>query len=139
MTSAVLGSGATLQLGDGASPQVYATVAEVLRCGEIGSTNQEVDVTNLDSTAKEYIPGLADGNTFEFEFNYTQGTSQVSLRTQQQAGATVHLQMVWPNSPQTSVDFDCVLLGWSMNETTAEAQMTATVTGRISGTPTWVN
>ena len=54
MTLAVLGSGATLQLGSGASPQVYTTIAEVLRCGPIGSTNPEVDVTNLDSTAKEY-------------------------------------------------------------------------------------
>ena len=137
MTSAVLGSGATLQLGSGASPQVYTTVAEVLRCGPIGSTNPEVDVTNLDSTAKEYIAGLADGNTVEFDVNYIRGTQQDSLRTSQAAGSTVNMKMVWPTSPNTTAVFDLVLLQFEMGETTPESQITASISGRISGSITW--
>lgn len=140
MTAAVLGSGATLQLGSGASPQVYTTIAEVLRCGPIGSTNPEVDVTNLDSTAKEYIAGLADGNTVEFEMNWVAGnTQQQSLRTSQAAGSTVNLKMVWPVSPETTAQFDLVLLEFSMGETTPESQVTASVSGRISGSIAWTN
>jgi hypothetical protein len=140
MTAAVLGSGATLGLGSGASPQVYTTIAEVLRCGPIGSTNPEVDVTNLDSTAKEYIAGLADGNTVEFEMNWVAGnTQQQSLRTSQAAGSTVNLQMVWPTSPETKAQFDLVLLEFSMGETTPESQVTASVSGRISGSIAWTN
>lgn len=138
MTSAVLGSGATLGLGSGASPQVYTTIAEVLRCGPIGSTNPEVDVTNLDSTAKEYIAGLADGNTVDFDVNWIAGnTEQASLRTSQAAGSTVNLRMVWQTSPNTIAQFDLVLLGFEMGETTAEGQITASVSGRISGSITW--
>lgn len=138
MTSAVLGSGATLQLGSGASPQVYTTIAEVLRCGPIGSTNPEVDVTNLDSTAKEYIAGLADGNTVEFDMNWVAGnTQQESLRTSQAAGSTVNLKMTWPTSPQTVAVFDLVLLQFEIGETTPESQITASVSGRISGAITW--
>lgn len=140
MTAAVLGSGATLQLGSGASPQVYTTIAEVLRCGPIGSTNPEVDVTNLDSTAKEYIAGLADGNTVEFEMNWVAGNSQQqSLRTSQASGSTVNLKMVWPVSPETTAVFDLVLLEFSMGETTPESQVTASVSGRISGSIAWTN
>ena len=140
MTVAVLGSGATLQLGSGASPQVYTTIAEVLRCGPIGSSNPEVDVTNLDSTAKEYIAGLADGNTVEFEMNWVVGnTQQQTLRTQQAAGATVNLRMVWNTSPQTKAQFDLVLLDFEMGETTPDAQITARASGRISGSITWTN
>lgn len=139
MTSAVLGSGATLQLGSGASPQVYTTIAEVLRCGPIGSTNPEVDVTNLDSTAKEYIAGLADGNTVEFDVNYIQGTQQQSLRTAQAAGNTVNIRMVWPFSPQTTAVFDLVMLTFEIAETTPESQVSASFSGRISGSITWVN
>jgi len=139
MTAAVLGSGATLQLGDGASPQVYTTVAEVLRCGPIGSTNPEVDVTNLDSTAKEYIAGLADGNTVEFDVNYIQGTQQQSLRASQAAGNTVHMKMVWPFSPETTAVFELVMLGFEIGETTPEGQITAAFSGRISGSIAWVN
>ena len=138
MTSAVLGSGATLQLGSGASPQVYTTIAEVLRCGPIGSTNPEVDVTNLDSTAKEYIAGLADGNTVEFEMNWVVGnTEQQSLRSSQAAGSTVNLRMVWPTSPETKAQFDLVLLNFEMGETTPEQQVTAQASGRISGSIVW--
>ena len=137
MTSAVLGKGATLQLGSGASPQVYTTIGEVLRCGPIGSTNPEVDVTNLDSTAKEYIAGLADGNTVEFDMNYIRGTQQDSLRTSQVAGSTVNLRMVWQTSPNTSAKFDIVLLTWEIGETTPEGQVMASVSGRITGAIAW--
>jgi len=138
MTSAVLGSGSTLGLGSGASPQVYTTIAEVLRCGPIGSTNPEVDVTNLDSTAKEYIAGLADGNTVEFDMNWVgSNTEQTSLRDSQAAGSTVNLEMRWPTSPETVAQFDLVLLTFEMGETTAESQLTASVSGRISGSIQW--
>jgi len=138
MTSAVLGKNATLQLGSGASPQVYTTVAEVLRCGPIGSTNPEVDVTNLDSTAKEYIAGLADGNTVEFDVNFLSGnTEQLSLRTSQAAGSTVQFKMIWQTSPLTNAVFNVVLLGFEMGETTPEQQVTASISGRITGAITW--
>ena len=138
MTSAVLGSGATLQLGSGASPQVYTTIAEVLRCGPIGSTNPEVDVTNLDSTAKEYIAGLADGNSLEFDVNWISGnTQQTSLRTSQAAGSTVNLRMVWPTSPNTIAKFDLVLLSFEISETSAESQVMASISGRITGSIAW--
>ena len=138
MTAAVLGSGATLQLGDGASPQVYTTIAEVMRCGPIGSSNPEVDVTNLDSTAKEYIAGLADGNTVDFDVNWLVGnTEQTSLRTSQQAGSTINLKMVYPTSPETNAQFDLVLLDFEMGETTADAQLTARISGRITGSVFW--
>ena len=138
MTLAVLGSGATLQLGSGASPQVYTTIAEVLRCGPIGSTNPEVDVTNLDSTAKEYIAGLADGNTVDFDVNFIAGnTEQTSLRTSQASGSTVNLRMVWQTSPKTNAQFDLVLLGFEMSETTPESQIMASISGRISGSIIW--
>lgn len=138
MTLAVLGSGATLQLGDGASPQSYTTIAEVMRCGPIGSSNPEVDVTNLDSTAKEYIAGLADGNTVDFDVNWLVGnTEQTSLRTSQQAGSTINLQMVYPTSPETNAQFDLVLLDFEMGETTADAQLTARISGRITGSVFW--
>ena len=138
MTVAVLGSGATLQLGSGASPQVYTTIAEVLRCGPIGSTNPEVDVTNLDSTAKEYIAGLADGNSLEFDVNWiSSNTQQTSLRTQQASGSTVNMRMVWQTSPNTTAVFDLVLLSFEISETSAESQVMASISGRITGSITW--
>jgi len=131
MTLAVLGSGAQLKLSG-------TLIAEVLRCGPIGSTNPEVDVTNLDSTAKEYIAGLADGNTVDFDVNWLVGnTEQTSLRTSQASGATVSLAMVWQTSPNTTATFSLVLLGFEMGETTPEGQVMASISGRITGAISW--
>lgn len=140
MTAAILGKNATLQLGSGASPQVYTTIAEVMRVGPIGSTNPEVDVTNLDSTAREYIAGLADGLNVEFECNFVvNNTQQQSLRTSQEAGSTVHLKLVWNSSPQASAAFNFVLLDFQVGETTPDAQVSLRISGRISGSIDWIN
>lgn len=136
MTSAVLGALTQFKLGNDASPQVYTTVAEVLSIGPIGSTAPEVDVTNLDSTAKEYIGGLADGNQVEVEMNWLTGnTQQEALRDG--VGTTKHIQIVWPDSPQTTATFQMVLLSFNRGETTPETQLTASISGRISGAITW--
>jgi hypothetical protein len=133
MTSAVLGSTTTLKLGSGASPQVWTTVAEVLRIGQVGSSAPEVDVTNLDSTAKEYIGGLPDGAQVEFEFNWIKSTQQTTLRDA--VGDTVMFQLTWPGS--SSATFAFVVLGFNMAETTPESQLTASISGRITGDITW--
>lgn len=134
MTAAVLGAGSTLQLEAG-SPATFTTIAEVLRCGPIGSTAPEVDVTNLDSTAKEYIAGLPDGNTVEFEFNWTKTAQQTDLRDS--VGSTRTFRMVWADSPSTQATFQMAVLQFDINETTPENQITARASGRITGDITW--
>lgn len=135
MTQASLGALTTLQLSNGASPEVYTTVAEVLRIGPIGSTAPEVDVTNLDSTAKEYIGGLGDGAQVEFECNWIKSTQQTTLRDA--VGDTHNFKVTWSDSPNTVATFALVVLGFNMGETTPESQITASVTGRITGSITW--
>jgi len=136
MTALVLGSLAQFSLGSGASPQVYTKVAEVLRIGPVGSTAPEVDVTNLDSTAKEYIGGLPDGEQVEIQVNWLGGnTQQEDFRDN--VGATKAISIIWNDSPQTTADFNFVVLSFNRDETTAEVQMTATITGRITGSIAW--
>ena len=136
MTSAVLGSLAQLKLGDGASPGIFTKIAEVLRTGPIGSTAPEIKVTNFDSTAEEYIGGLADGEQVEFRVNWLVGNAeQVVLRDN--IGANKTFLMIWNTSPNTQAAFTLTLLGFVMDETTPEVQITATITGRITGAIGW--
>lgn len=132
-TNAVLGATSSLKLGDGASPEVFTTIAEVLRCGPIGQQTAEVEVTHLSSTSKEFIGGLPEGATVEFGLNFVGGTQQTALRDG--IGSTKNFKMEF--SDNTSASFAFVILGFMRGETSPEAQLTATVNGRITGNVVW--
>lgn len=134
MTSAVLGASSQLALSDGASPEVYTLIAEVLRVGPVGSIAPEVDVTNLDSTAKEYIGGLPDGAQVEFSMNWLAGNSQQET-LRDAVGNTHNFRFTWNDS--STATFALVVLGFNREETTPESQLTASITGRITGAITW--
>lgn len=134
MTEAVLGALTQLKLSDGASPEVYTLIAEVLRVGPVGSSAPEVDVTNLDSTAKEYIGGLDDGHTVDFDVNWIAGNTQQEV-FRDGVGDTKNMQMLWPDT--TLAAFAFVILGFGLGETTPEGQITASINGRITGAIVW--
>lgn len=123
-----------MKLGAGSDPIVYTTIAEVLSIGAIGSTAGEVETTHLESTAKDYIGGLPDGGTLEFKVNYlASNTQQNALRDG--VGTTKNVQVLW--SDTTTGTFALVILGFTRDETTPEGQLTATISGRISGGIVW--
>ena len=76
MSSAFKG-GLSVKAGDGASPEVFSLIEEVTDLGGLGVTNGLIDVTNHDSTAMEYIAGLADGSDLSIECNRIQTASNV--------------------------------------------------------------
>ncbi len=72
VSQATLGFGALLKMGDGASPEVFTTIAENVELGALGETVNLVDVTHHESPdgRREYIAGLKDGDEFNFTANY---------------------------------------------------------------------
>lgn len=70
MSQAKLGVGAVFSRGNGASPEVFFAIPEVRNIPDIATMADDVEVTNLDSTAREYIAGLQDGQQFVITMNY---------------------------------------------------------------------
>ena len=138
MTSAVLGLGTTLQVGDGASPQVYSTIAEVLTMSGPDLTAEDIEVTNFDSTAKEYISGVPDGGSINFELNWISGTQQQQLRDDVDAGTSRNYKVTFPTSPNTTASFDARCTEFSMT-TEPNSQIRASANLKISGSVTWTN
>ena len=136
MTSAVLGLGTALQVSDAASPEVYTTIAEVLTISGPQLTAEDVEVTNMDSTAKEYISGISDGGSINFELNWIAQTQQTTLRDDVEAGTARNYRVVFPTSPNTTASFNARCTEFSM---TAEpnTQVRATANLKISGSVTW--
>lgn len=72
MTNAALGYGTKLKLGDGASPEVFAEIGEIVDGPEDSDSAELVEVTNHQSAGsrREYIGGLIDGGEITFTVNY---------------------------------------------------------------------
>jgi hypothetical protein len=71
--NAVLTQGTVLARGDGGSPEVFATVPDVVSITGPDATKAEIDVTDLGSTAKEFKGGLADFGRMSCEIHYIPG------------------------------------------------------------------
>lgn len=114
MTSAFIG-GLTFQRSNGASPEVYSTVVEVTNLGGFGKTNPLVDVTSHDSTAREYIAGLADGSEISVEGNRVHSSPSVqdALIADVDAGTTRNFKLTLTDGVTPVVyTFAAVCLSW---------------------------
>jgi hypothetical protein len=136
-TTAILGSGTTLQRGDGASPEVFTTVYEVVTLTEIGQQNDLVEATHLLSTAKEYVYGLADGVEPTLTVNYKPtDPTHVGLNADQQNRVTRNFKLKLPTSPVLTFSFAAIVRGWRLNFSSNEIiheTFTLKITGPIVG------
>ena len=71
MSKAFQGIGTKLQRGDGAGPEVFTTIAEMVKVQQSGSKADIVDVTNLDSpnAYKEKLVTILDAGQIAFDGN----------------------------------------------------------------------
>lgn len=58
------------EIGNGDSPLTYTEVKEITSFNGFDGQAAEIDVTHLQSTAKEYLMGLQEFGTFGLECNY---------------------------------------------------------------------
>ena len=138
MTTSAFISKFKLALGDGASPQSYTDIEEVLSVTGVGKTNELIEVTNFDSpsSTKEFIAGLAEGSEVTVECNFkSSSTVQAALITHVDGGLTKNFKLYHTNtSPNESWQFDAVCLGWQIVPWPTEQnkiQFTLKITGDI--------
>lgn len=94
-----------------------------------------IDVTDLDSTAKEKILGIRDEGQFTFGVNYDPSeTSHIAVATARASGAVQAFEIdLGSTNPMT---FDGFVLGFSI-EGGVDAAMTGSVSVEITGAVTW--
>ena len=100
--------GCGIFLSDGASPEVYTEVGQVMSIsGPDGSTG-EIDVTNLASTIKEFVPSLPDMGTVSCEASWDHATTannHAAISTAFLAQETKNWEIRLSDSPRTVVAF----------------------------------
>lgn len=137
MTLAVLSAGTKIGIGDGASPEVYNRIPEILSMGTPEITRETIEVSSLDSTSKEYISGLADGGSIPLEGNWiSSDTYQQQLKTAATAGTAMTFLIELPDSPQTKVLFTATPESFIISPE-PNSQLKFSFSAKVSGTPDW--
>lgn len=114
---AFAGQGTQLQLGDGADPESFSTIAEITKVQRSGSKMDLVDVTNMDSIGayREKLATLLDAGQISFDANYIpQDATQTGLQAQFDGRILSNWKIVLPGGRgtfsfkaySTSADFD---------------------------------
>lgn len=82
MSDAIKSQGLTLEIGDvGDSPDTLTEIKEITNFSIFDGQANEIDTTNLQSTAKERMMGLQDFGSGSFDLNFLSAdTGQVEAR-----------------------------------------------------------
>lgn len=98
--------GTSLKIGDAASPEVFTAIPQIVSIDGPSASNEEIDVTNLSSTAREFIAAIPDYGELNCEVEWDErNTVHAGLRTKFNAGTTHNFQLVDAGSPQKTASF----------------------------------
>lgn len=123
--------------GDAASPEVFTGVADVVSISGPAITKDEIEVTALDSSAKEFIGALDDPGELTMELNWNpQDSEHVNLRADAEGSVVRNYQVVWSDVSNTQVDFAGEVMEFSLNTEPNDA-VKGSVRIKISGALIW--
>lgn len=135
-STALVARGSTIGVGDAASPEVYTTIANIDSISGPGSTAADIEVTDLSSTAKEFLLDLVDNGTVTCSGFYNPGDTQHDqLRSDNAASTQRNYRITLSSSPQVTFTFAARVSEFTPEEAVAAA-IRFTFTLRVTGAVT---
>lgn len=137
-TLAKLGYGSLLKKGNGASPEVFNTIAEVMEVSGFGAERALIEVTNFDSanSFREYIAGMKDGVQFTIKATFLPNTTSQDFSTglggDFEAGTAKNFKLIMTGTLGTFT-FAALVLGWKPDTISPTGAITATFTFKVTG------
>src|SRR6185436_4037195 len=120
--------------GNGASPEVFSELSEVVSIGGPQEKADEIDVTHLRSPSgyREFIQSFKDGGEVPLELNFLPGdTSQQNLRADFASGTTKNRRITYPDGSHSDFAGWVKAVGNSSTQVGSKLGMMATI--RIVG------
>lgn len=133
MSDAQLGYGSLFQTGDGGSPEVWSTAAEVTNISPPSISRDSIDTSheNGPNTWRESLPGLKTPGEMKIEFNLVPGGDAYADLFAELDDQTIrNRRIVFPGGEV--MGFRAYLTGLE-SEVPVDAQMKATATFQLSG------
>ena len=108
-------------------------MSNIASIGDIGGGEvEEIDVTTIDSQAKEYVPGFADSGSFDIVQNVTDD-EYVKVKAWADAGSVLKCGVVFVDAPQCNLGFDCFIKSYKLTGISVGGTLQISMTVRISG------
>jgi predicted secreted protein len=134
MSDAVIGTGVSLAYGNGASPDVFTEVEELVTLTPPPETRNEIDVSTHNAGVEEKILGMKRTGQVQFTINYVPSkTSHAAIRTFYNANTERTWRIIYPDSPETELQFEARVQSFSVNELTTDAPIQAQCALTING------
>lgn len=137
-TDATLGWSTLFQSGNGATPEVFATFAEVTGITPPALSRDTVDATHeLSPEAwREFIAGLKDGGEVSFDMNFVpdsvEAASLMAELDAQGRSAVKNRKVIFPDGSYFT--FAAILTGYEP-DSPLDDKMSAAVTFKVTGKP----
>lgn len=134
-SNAILAQGTKFAVSADVSPPVFADIPEIGTIGGPDGSAPTIDVTDLDSTAREYVLGLKDEGAFSLEINYIMANAvHAVLRAAWAARTKLRFRVTFSDSGTTVWEFSGFVTGFSQQaavDTVVKATVGIKITGSI--------
>lgn len=128
-------AGLVFGAGGSATPKAYTKINGLLSFDGFDGAASDIDSTDLDSTAMEYISGLRDEGKFGFEIKVLAGDNgQIALRAARTSGAVVGMKLSLPDGTVASFN---TLVKSIPSSGAVNALIKVKVDTKISGPVVW--
>lgn len=136
--AALKSQGVVLKIGDGGGTEVFNAIGEVVSISGLGGgAPAEIDVTNLSSTGKEFLMGIADAGEVSIDLNLDTGdTYQTQLRTDRAAQTLRNFQLDLTDSGTTTISFAAYIKTFEVG-VAVDDKISLSVSLRVSGLETY--
>lgn len=134
-TQAKIGYGVLFKIGNGASPEVFTTVAEVTSITPPSLARDSIDASHEESPEgwREFIGGMKDGGEVSLELNFVPGSATTILLMAEIEAAAGNKQIVFTTGEIFSFKALCTAFE---PDAPLDDKMVASVTYKVSGKPT---
>lgn len=137
MSDSILTQGTLIQRGNGDGPETFTAIGEVLDFDGPGGERGEIDVTHLQSTAKEFKLALKDNGDLTFNVNLLRGNAgQNGLRADEAAGTLRNFKLILNDAGPTTAAFAAYVKRFRTSGAKDDV-VKGNVTLRITGDITW--
>lgn len=119
--------------GGTATPTTFTAIGNAVDFSGLDGQNSEIKVTNLASTAEEFLEGLSDGGHIKINLDLDNNDlGQQSCRTAQQASQKKNFKIILPSGTTPNITFAAIVKQFSITGKVNDA-MRASIDLRITG------